>query len=79
MPPYAIERVEEAETVPLIAWRGPVSVPTVSAGVKSAPVVLMVVVPVPPIARVFAERSVDDAPPKKRVSVEVEFPAPWNG
>ena len=24
MPPYAIERVEEAETVPLIAWRGPV-------------------------------------------------------
>ena len=45
----------------------------------SAPVLLILVVPVPPTASVLAEKSVVVAPPRKRVRVEVELPAPWNG
>ena len=52
---------------------------TESVGVVMAPVVEMVVVAVPPTSRKLAERSVVDAPPKKRVRVEVELPVPWNG
>jgi hypothetical protein len=39
VPPYAIERVEVAETTPLFAWRGPVREPTVKPpAAASAPV-----------------------------------------
>ncbi len=50
---------------PLLAWSGPFKVPMVSDGVVSAPVLLTVVEPVPPTARVFEVR----APVKKLVEV----------
>jgi hypothetical protein len=63
VPPYTVERVEEALTRPLTAWRGPVRDPTVR------------VLAVSPLLKVFApekvlvsERSVEDA----NVHVEVE-------
>ena len=57
----------------------PESAPTVREGVVSAPVALIVVVPVPPTATVLAERLVDEAPPESVVkplkvsAVEVAF------
>ena len=79
VPPKATESVEVAETTPLMAWRLSERVPMVRFGVVRSPVAEIVVVPVPPTARVFAEKSVVVAPPRKRVSVVVEFPTPWNG
>jgi hypothetical protein len=35
VPPYATEMVEEAETTPLIAWRGPVREPMVTPPLKT--------------------------------------------
>ena len=37
VPPKATERVLVADTTPAVAWRGPVSAPTVSAGVTTLP------------------------------------------
>jgi hypothetical protein len=50
----------------------------VNPGVVILPLTAIEVVPVPPTASVFAEKSVDVAPPKKRNSVLVEFPVPAN-
>ena len=70
VPPNEAESVEVADTTPLIAWRLPVIVPMLRDGVVSAPVALIVVVPVAPKATVFAERLVVEAPPESVVKPE---------
>jgi hypothetical protein len=79
--PAAIEEVAALyiEPVSEAAWRPEVTPVRVSAGVVNVPLRAIEVVPVPPIARVLAEKSVEVAPPKKRTKVVVELPVAAKG
>ena len=62
MPVTSLARLTSAvPTAPAVAFKNPESEAMESDGVMSAPVVLIVVVPVPPTASVFAENAEVDA------------------
>jgi hypothetical protein len=63
-----------AEITPAVALRRPARDPIVMFGAVSVPFDAIEVVAVPPIASVFAERAVEEAPPVKVRSVVVALP-----
>jgi hypothetical protein len=63
VPPKTVDKVVEAETTPLMAWRLPVKVPTVKPLVKRFVEVALVVVPLATLKLVMVEEEKTMMPP----------------